>query len=64
MQNFESVEMTLQFARERESSLRRATVDAQANQGHRRVRRWLGRQLVRTGTWLEDRHPMRHAGAT
>jgi len=63
MQSLESVEMTLQFARERESSLRRATVDAQADRGHRRVRRRLGRLLVRTGTWLEDRQPMRHAGA-
>ena len=64
MQNLESVEMTLQFARERESSLRRATAVAPASQGHRRVRRWLGRQLVRTGTRLEDRQPMHHAGAT
>ena len=64
MQNFESVEMTLQFARERQSSLRRVTFVAPASQGHRRVRRWLGRQLVRTGTWLEDRQPMRPAAAT
>ena len=64
MQNLESVEMTLQFARERQSSLRRVTFAAPASQGRRRVQRWLGRQLVRTGTWLEDRQPMRHAGAT
>jgi len=62
MQNLESIEMTLQFARERESSLRRATFVA-ASHGKRRVRRWLGRHLVRTGTWLEDRQPMRPAGA-
>ena len=62
MQNLESVEMTLQFAREREASLRRATFVAPASHGHRRVRRWLGRQLVRTGTWLEDRQPMRPPG--
>ena len=64
MQNLESVEMTLRFARERERSLRRATFVAPSSHGHRRLRRWLGRQLVRTGTWLEDRQPMRPAGAT
>ena len=63
MQNLESVEMTLQFARERESSLRRATFAATSH-SRQRVRRWLGRQLVRTGTWLEEGQPMRPAGAT
>jgi hypothetical protein len=61
MQTMESVEMTLQFAREREASLRRATLVAPANHSRRHVRRWLGRQLVRTGTWLENRRPMNHA---
>ena len=64
MQNFQSVEMTLQFAREREASLRRATFAAPTSHSQRRVRRWIGCQLVRTGTWLEDRQPMRPAGAT
>jgi len=59
MQNMESVEMTLQFAREREASLRRAVAPPSHSHGH--VRRWLGRQLVRTGTWLENRRPMNHA---
>lgn len=63
MQNLESVEMTLLFARDREASLRRATLMTPTNQWHRDVRRWIGRQLVRTGTWLEDRQPMRPAGA-
>lgn len=63
MQNLESVEMTLQFARERETSLRRVTLGSPTSHIDRRVRRWLGRQLVRTGTWLEDRTPMRSAGA-
>ena len=62
MQNLESVEMTLQFARERETSLRRATLVPPTSHSDRHVRRWLGRQLVRTGTWL-DRTPMRSAGA-
>ena len=63
MHYLESIEMTLQFAREREASLRRATLATPRVQGHPDVRRWLGRQLVRTGTWLEDRQPMRPAGA-
>lgn len=63
MQNLESVEMTLQFARDREASLRRATLVGSRSHSNRHVRRWLGRQLVRTGTWLEDRQPMRPAGA-
>ena len=63
MQNLESVEMTLLFARDREASLRRATPPASPSHTHRPVQRWLGRQLVRTGTWLQDRQPMRPAGA-
>ena len=63
MQNLESVEMTLLFARDREASLRRATLVTPTRYRQRHVRRWLGRQLVRTGTWLEDRQPMRPAGA-
>ena len=63
MQNLEILEMTLQFARDREAWLRRATLGAPPSHSDRRVRRWLGRQLVRTGTWLEDRQPMRPAGA-
>jgi hypothetical protein len=61
MQNLESVEMTLLFARDREASLRRATRLTSPSHRHSHVRRWLGRQLVRTGTWLEDRQPMRPA---
>ena len=64
MHYLESVEMTLQFAREREASLRRARLVAPLSHSRRIVRRWLGRQLVRTGTWLEDRQPMRPAGAS
>ena len=63
MQNLESVEMTLLFARDREASLRRATLVTPTGHRHRDVRRWVGRQLVRTGTWLEGRQPMRPAGA-
>jgi hypothetical protein len=63
MQNLESVEMTLQFARERAASLRRTTLVAPRSHSHRRIRRWIGRQLVRAGTWLDDRQPMRPAAA-
>ena len=63
MHNLESVEMTLQFAREREASLRRAAPRTPIINRQPHVRRWLGRQLVRTGTWLEDRQPMRPAKA-
>ena len=63
MHYLESVEMTLLFAREREASLRRIILIRPTSRSHRPVRRWLGRQLVRTGTWLEDRQPMRPARA-
>jgi hypothetical protein len=52
-----------QMAREREASLRRTTLLVGRQRSRRPVRRWLGRQLVRTGTWLASEHPMRPAGA-
>ena len=52
-----------QMAREREASLRRTTLLVGRDRSRRPVRRWLGRQLVRTGTWLASEQPMRPAGA-
>ncbi len=63
MQNLESVDMTLQFVRERQASLRRTNLATPTGHRDRQVRRWLGRQLVRTGNWLDDRQPMRPAEA-
>jgi hypothetical protein len=51
------------MAREREASLRRTTLLVGGGRSGRPVRRWLGRQLVRTGTWLANEQPMRTAGA-
>jgi len=63
MQNLESIEMTLLFTRDREASLRRKTRMTPMSRSHRHVRRWLGRQLVRSGEWLEKEQPMRPAAA-
>ena len=63
MNSLHDLEVTLQFAREREITLRRATLRARRDRGGRKVRRWLGNQLVRTGTWLASERPMRPAQA-
>ena len=55
----QNVQVMLQFGRERELSLLRST--RLARNGGRSARRWLGRQLVRTGTWLANERPMRPA---
>ena len=60
MNNLQDLGVMIQLAREHELSLHRATV--QGGSGST-VRRWLGRQLVRTGTWLANEQPMRIAPA-
>ena len=60
MNNLQDLGVMIQLAREREMSLRHATVQSDTGGN---VRRWLGRQLVRTGTWLANERPMRHAAA-
>lgn len=52
-----------QLARERETVLRATPLLVSGERGRRPVRQWLGRQLVRTGTWLANEQPMRPAGA-
>ena len=54
----QNVEVALQIGRERERSLRHTTqIVGRGRQGE--IRRWVGRQLVRTGTWLASDRPMR-----
>ena len=60
MNNLQDLGVMIQLVREHEVSLHRATVQSGTGTN---VRRWLGRQLVRTGTWLANERPMRHAAA-
>jgi len=52
-----------QMARERGALLRATPLLVSGERSRRPVRSWLGRQLVRTGTWLANEPPMRQAGA-
>lgn len=52
-----------QMAQEREAMLRATPLLVGRDRGRRPLRRWLGRQLVRTGSWLANEQPMRPAGA-
>ena len=60
MNNLQNLGVMIQFAREHELSLHRATVRSGRPSS---VRRWVGHQLVRTGTWLANEQPMRRAPA-
>ena len=70
MQNLE-LRVVLGMVEEREAQLRRRSLAIQAHDHdhdtdevrRRRVRRWIGRQLVRYGTRLTAEPPMRPAGA-
>jgi hypothetical protein len=55
--------VVLSLVEERQERLRRTNLLVERERGGRPVRRWLGRQLVRTGTWLANEQPMRPAGA-
>jgi hypothetical protein len=61
MHNLQDLEVMLQFGRDREMSLLRSTRIARSGEGG--ARRWIGHQLVRTGTWLANERPMRPASA-
>lgn len=56
MNNLRDLAVMIQFVREHEMSLHRATVRSGRR---RRLRRWIGHQLLRTGTWLANERPMR-----
>jgi hypothetical protein len=61
MESLHNVAAVRQIAREREDSLRRSVVAT--DRSTRQLRRWIGHQLVRTGTWLASDRPMQPAGA-
>ena len=58
----QNVDVLRLMAKEREAMLRRTSLLV-GGSTRRPVRRWLGRQLVRTGTWLASEQPMRPARA-
>ena len=47
------------IARERVARMHRTRLLTGRGRGDRRVRRWVGRQLVRTGIWLANDPTMR-----
>lgn len=61
--DMQNITVIRQIAREHEASLRRAAVTGVEGPRRSQVRRWLGRQLVRTGFWLAYEQPMRPAAA-
>ena len=61
--NMQNITVIRQIAREHEASLRPAPLAGVAGRRHGHVRRWVGRQLVRTGFWLAYEQPMRPAPA-
>lgn len=63
MQSLQNVQVARLMAREREASLRRTSLLVRRGRSGRPLRRWLGRQLVRAGTWLANEQPMRPARA-
>lgn len=63
MLNMQNERFVLQMVQEREAMLRRTNDMVIARISHRRVRHWVGRQLVRFGTWLGSEPAMRLARA-
>ncbi|HEX2883734.1 MAG TPA: hypothetical protein VHQ42_04100 [Candidatus Limnocylindria bacterium] len=59
MQSVQNVHVLRQLAKEREAELRRTTLLVGVGHQRRPLRRWIGRQLVRTGTWLANDPTMR-----
>ena len=59
----QNVHVLRQLAREREATLRRTNLLVGRTRSGGPMRRWLGRQLVRTGTWLANEQPMHPARA-
>jgi hypothetical protein len=58
-----NVDVLRLLAREHEADLRRTRLLVATSHGERRVRRWIGRQLVRYGTRLANEPTMRPARA-
>jgi hypothetical protein len=62
VQILQNLEVARQLVREREASLRATPLPSGAG-SRGDVRRRLGRQLVRIGTWLANEQPMQPAAA-
>ena len=52
MGDVHSIRVLSQLVAERQAQLRAAAFARGGNDGHRPLRRWLGSQLVRVGTWV------------
>ena len=63
MHSLQNIDVARQLAREHEALLRAGTPLPHASHGRSVVRRWLGRQLVRTRFWLAYERPIRAAAA-
>jgi hypothetical protein len=57
--SLQNVSVVRQVAQEREAALRRTNLLVRRERSRRPVRRWIGRQLVRTGAWLANDPSMR-----
>lgn len=63
MNGLQSIHVMRQMAREHEASLRPVALGGLPVKGRRELRRWVGRQLVRTGCWLAYERPIGVAAA-
>ena len=63
VQILQNVHVARQLARQHEASLRPSAYSAPRGYQRGEVRHWLGRQLMRTGTWLTNEQPMQRAQA-
>lgn len=57
--SLQNVSVVRQVAQERQAELRRTSLLERDERRRRLVRRWVGRQLVRTGAWLANDPTMR-----
>ena len=62
MNSLQNIDVVRQIAREHEAALRSVTLGPR-DRTRSQVRRWIGRQLVRTGFWLAYEGPMRPLAA-
>lgn len=63
MQILQNVHVARQLTGQHEASLRPSAHAAPREHQRGQVRHWLGRQLVRTGRWLTNEHPIQPAQA-
>ncbi|HUF06979.1 MAG TPA: hypothetical protein VMP86_06285 [Candidatus Binatia bacterium] len=61
VQILQNVHVARQLASQHEAALRPSAHATPRGHHRGQVRHWLGRQLVRTGTWLTNERPMQPA---